>query len=82
MTGMFDDIFEDTDFGNIDAKEENELVNDAKDKDMWHSGKKPDIWSVNYDDMVWDMDLLDGDDEEESDQVLIPHSNGSFGDLF
>ena len=58
--GMYEDIFKDTDFGDIkDPKEEaqeNDMAKDAKQKDIWHTGQKPDIWSVDAKKDVWDAD--------------------------
>lgn len=82
---MFNDVFEGTDFGNIDSKKdkENEMIEDAKKKDIWHSGKKQDMW-MTYDEYVWELMELEDEDEGEpiTENTKSYSSSGIFGDIF
>ena len=87
---MFDDIFKDTDFGNIKGKGEkeddqsmDEIVENATKNDVWHTGQAPDIWAVEKE--LWDTnDDCDGDcgDRPEPSQDTPTPQSGIFDDIF
>jgi len=80
---MFDDIFKGTDFGDIKDKEEDKVIENANEKDIWHTGQKPDVWSVVQDEF-WDLDDLDEDEDEYSKEETSSEkpTSGLFDDIF
>jgi len=79
---MFNDIFEDTDFGDIkDKKEEDKVIKNANEKNIWHTGQKPDVWSTVQDEF-WDVDDLDEDEYSKEETSSEKPTSGLFDDIF
>ena len=76
---MFDDIFKGTDFGNIkgkaDVSKESGLEKEAKAKDIWHTGQKPDVWAVDPKDVWSTKDDSKGNHSSRSRSPSNPESD-------
>jgi len=88
---MYDDVFDGTDFGDIkNEKEKANVEKNAKSKDIWHTGQKPDVWAVEEE--TWDTEedcdcpTKDCDCDEPKQPMksdpLGQRSTGVFDDIF